>query len=198
PGIRGCTSSPGPCPDAPRPPIGAVRRRPAAGADCRTPPVESKTTDRADGREVTGRMTEGAAAATVAERASTPWSAPGTTGVGEPRPAAGTTGSEGPGAPLHLPAVFQPAPLPRDGRFYFYDPEGDPPPGPGGGGAERVTELTVVRPHGTGVRRRTVPAVCLPLDEALPLLVRARHHPGAHPATACWGAAALHALRLTA
>ncbi|WP_206317131.1 DEAD/DEAH box helicase [Streptomyces composti] len=143
-------------------------------------------------------MTEGAAAATVAERASTPWSAPGTTGVGEPRPAAGTTGSEGPGAPLHLPAVFQPAPLPRDGRFYFYDPEGDPLPGPGGGGAERVTELTVVRPHGTGVRRRTVPAVCLPLDEALPLLVRARHHPGAHPATACWGAAALHALRLTA
>ncbi|GAA0630900.1 DEAD/DEAH box helicase [Streptomyces thermocarboxydovorans] len=131
-------------------------------------------------------MTEGAAAAAVAERATTPRSVPGSTGSG------------GPDAPLHLPAVFQPAPLPRDGRITFYDPEGDPPPGPGGGGAERATELTVVRPHGTGVRRRTVPALSLPLDEALPLLVRARHHPGAHPATACWGAAALHALRLTA
>ncbi|MBO4260546.1 DEAD/DEAH box helicase, partial [Streptomyces griseorubiginosus] len=31
-----------------------------------------------------------------------------------------------------------------------------------------------------------------------PLLVRARRDPAAHPATACWGAAALHALRLTA
>ncbi|GAA1422411.1 DEAD/DEAH box helicase [Streptomyces thermospinosisporus] len=131
-------------------------------------------------------MTEGAAAAAPAERATTPRSAPGSTGSGEPD------------APLHLPAVFQPAPLPRDGRIAFYDPEGDPPPDPGGGGAERATELTVVRPHGSGVRRRTVPALSLPLDEALPLLVRARHHPGAHPATACWGAAALHALRLTA
>jgi superfamily II DNA or RNA helicase len=40
--------------------------------------------------------------------------------------------------------------------------------------------------------------VTLPLAEALPLLTRARRHPGAHPATACWGAAALHALRLVA
>ncbi|CAM5374476.1 hypothetical protein SGLAM104S_06448 [Streptomyces glaucescens] len=38
----------------------------------------------------------------------------------------------------------------------------------------------------------------MPLDRALPLLVRARHDPAAHPATACWGAAALHALRLAA
>ncbi|MFD5054208.1 DEAD/DEAH box helicase [Streptomyces tendae] len=60
------------------------------------------------------------------------------------------------------------------------------------------TELTVVRRHGAGVRRGTAPALSLPLAEALPLLVRARHDPAAHPATACWGAAALHALRLTA
>ncbi|MEU9635796.1 DEAD/DEAH box helicase [Streptomyces tendae] len=60
------------------------------------------------------------------------------------------------------------------------------------------TELTVVRRHGGGVRRGTAPALSLPLAEALPLLVRARHDPAAHPATACWGAAALHALRLTA
>ncbi|MEV8592992.1 SNF2-related protein [Streptomyces sp. NPDC052012] len=129
-------------------------------------------------------MSEGIA---VAERGTTP----GTTGAGEPD------------VPPRLPAVFLPAPLPRDGRIAFYDPEGDaahapqgPPHSPDAAGAP--TELTVVRPHGAGVRRRTVPALCLPLDEALPLLVRARHDPGAHPATACWGAAALHALRLTA
>ena len=48
------------------------------------------------------------------------------------------------------------------------------------------------------VRSRTVPAVLLPVAEALPLLTRARHDPAAHPAAACWGAAALHALRLAA
>ncbi|MBA4862861.1 DEAD/DEAH box helicase [Streptomyces sp. PSKA54] len=61
-----------------------------------------------------------------------------------------------------------------------------------------VTEVTVVRRHGTGVRRVPAPALLLPLADALPLLVRARHDPAAHPATACWGAAALHALRLVA
>ncbi|MEU1850561.1 DEAD/DEAH box helicase [Streptomyces sp. NPDC019990] len=93
--------------------------------------------------------------------------------------------------PVRLPAVFLPAPLPREGRIAFWDPEGEPLPA-------EDTELTVVRRHGPGVRRRTVPALSLPLDTALPLLVRARHAPAAHPATACWGAAALHALRLTA
>ncbi|MGW5213389.1 DEAD/DEAH box helicase [Streptomyces sp. NPDC004051] len=116
-----------------------------------------------------------------------------------------------------LAAVFLPAPLPRDGRIAFYDPESDPvePAGPVGpidltGPVDPVdptapapepaprTRLTVIRPHGAGVRRRTVGAHFLSLDDALPLLVRARHDPAAHPATACWGAAALHALRLTA
>ncbi|NHI06170.1 SNF2/RAD54 family helicase [Streptomyces sp. KO7888] len=140
--------------------------------------------------------------------------------------------------PVALAAVFLPAPLPREGRIAFWDPDGGPVDGalsgdgstggPTGavGGAEMAgdageavagqeaggaaagsggdgrpggpTELTVVRPHGAGARRRTTPAVSLPLAEALPLLVRARHDPAAHPATACWGAAALHALRLTA
>ncbi|MFD0252404.1 SNF2-related protein [Streptomyces sp. NPDC127113] len=115
-----------------------------------------------------------------------------------------------PSVPLRLAAVFLPAPLPRDARIAFWDPEagGDdtlsgyastPDGDPAGPteGTER-TELTVVRRHGTGVRRATAPALSLPLGEALPLLVRARHDPAAHPATACWGAAALHALRLTA
>lgn len=124
-----------------------------------------------------------------------------------------TTGSGAAGGtdvPVRLAAVFLPAPLPRDGRIALYDPEGGPveipgqehpgPPddAPGGAAPARRTDLTVVRPHGTGLRRRATPALSLPLDEALPLLVRARHDPAAHPATACWGAAALHALRLTA
>ncbi|MFF8834538.1 DEAD/DEAH box helicase [Streptomyces sp. NPDC015130] len=109
-------------------------------------------------------------------------------------------------------AVFLPAALPREGRVAFWAPDGGPLPelaGPGGGpdsseagpaapeGAERV-ELTVVRRHGSGARTRVVPAVTLPVAAALPHLVAARHHPAAHPATACWGAAALHALQLVA
>nr|WP_063762121.1 DEAD/DEAH box helicase [Streptomyces bicolor] len=97
----------------------------------------------------------------------------------------------GEAVPVRLAAVFLPAPLPREGRMAFWDPEGGPLPAVD-------TELTVVRRHGAGVRRRTTPALSLPLGEALPLLVRARRDPAAHPATACWGAAALHALRLTA
>ncbi|WP_369173616.1 SNF2-related protein [Streptomyces sp. R28] len=97
----------------------------------------------------------------------------------------------GEAVPVRLAAVFLPAPLPREGRMAFWDPEDGPLPA-------EDTELTVVRRHGAGVRRRTTPALSLPLTEALPLLVRARRDPAAHPATACWGAAALHALRLTA
>jgi superfamily II DNA or RNA helicase len=97
--------------------------------------------------------------------------------------------------PAGLAAVFLPAPLPRDGRIAFWDPEGD---APAGLRAAEPTELTVVRRHGSSVRRRQTPALSVPLGEALPLLVHARHDPAAHPATACWGAAALHALRLTA
>jgi superfamily II DNA or RNA helicase len=94
--------------------------------------------------------------------------------------------------PVRLAAVFLPAPLPRESRVAFWDPEGgSPPPG-------ATEELTVVRPHGSGVRRGGVPALLLPIADALPLLARARRDPAAHPATACWGAATLHALRLVA
>ncbi|MGW2723935.1 SNF2-related protein [Streptomyces sp. NPDC001492] len=106
---------------------------------------------------------------------------------------AARAGEQGAGesVPVGLAAVFLPAPLPRDGRIAFWDPEGGPL-------TAGDTELTVVRPHGAGVRRRTAPALSLPVGEALPHLVRARRDPAAHPATACWGAAALHALRLIA
>ncbi|MEV6755508.1 DEAD/DEAH box helicase [Streptomyces sp. NPDC051214] len=56
-------------------------------------------------------------------------------------------------------------------------------------------EISVVRPHGKGVRTRTVPAWTLPVAEALPLLLRAA---SPHPAVACWAAAARHALHLAA
>ncbi|MFG2121008.1 DEAD/DEAH box helicase [Streptomyces sp. NPDC048710] len=95
--------------------------------------------------------------------------------------------------PVRLASVYLPAPLPREGRVAFWDPDGGPLPG-----ESDTDELTVVRRHGASVRRRQVPALTLPLAEALPLLVRARRDPAAHPATACWGAAALHALRLVA
>lgn len=111
-----------------------------------------------------------------------------------PDPGTGT-GSGHPAVPVRLASVYLPAPLPREGRLAFWSPDGDPLPA-GTGLAQQ--ELTVVRRHGAGVRRRQVPALTLPLAEALPLLVRARRDPAAHPATACWGAAALHALRLTA
>ncbi|MGW7386076.1 DEAD/DEAH box helicase [Streptomyces sp. NPDC054794] len=132
---------------------------------------------------------------------------------------AGATVETGEAVPVRLAALYLPALLPRDGRIAFWDPDGGPLPsladadadvdadaaagaeagaGPDGPAVVRREELTVVRRHGPGVRRAKVPALSLPLGAALPLLVRARRDPAAHPATACWGAAALHALRLTA
>ncbi|MET9349872.1 DEAD/DEAH box helicase [Streptomyces termitum] len=95
-------------------------------------------------------------------------------------------------------AVFLPAALPREGRVALWAPDGAALPEPDGlAGAEHV-RITVARRHGGGARGREVPAVSLPVATALPLLTAARHHPAAHPATACWGAAALHALHLVA
>ncbi|MEV6837060.1 SNF2-related protein [Streptomyces sp. NPDC051133] len=106
-------------------------------------------------------------------------------------------GDGGSAVPVRLASVYLPAPLPREGRIAFWDPDGGPLPTEPSAAADPAG-LTVVRRHGAGVRRRQVPALTLPLAEALPLLVRARRDPAAHPATACWGAAALHALRLVA
>ncbi|OEU88398.1 helicase [Streptomyces abyssalis] len=99
-------------------------------------------------------------------------------------------------------AVFLPGePGPsRTGRVAFWRPDGGALPEPGDAGvpgAERLT-LTVARRHGKGARARTAEALSTGVAEALPLLVRARQDPGAHPAAACWGAAALHALHLVA
>ncbi|MER6308995.1 DEAD/DEAH box helicase [Streptomyces sp. NPDC001657] len=103
-------------------------------------------------------------------------------------------------------AVFLPAQPPRAGRIALWRPDGGPLPEPGtdahDDGAQQTaaeaTQLTVARRHGSGARARTVPAVLLPVAEAVPMLIRARHDPAADPATACWGAATLQALHLAA
>ncbi|WP_405657112.1 DEAD/DEAH box helicase [Streptomyces sp. RK9] len=126
-------------------------------------------------------------------------------------------------------AVFLPAEVPRDGVLAWWRPDGGElpeVPGAGGAGTWGRGELTVVRRHGAGVRRRVVPALFAPVGEGVGVLlggaeggagggaahapartrVRAdahgRHaasaHPAAHPAAACWGAAARHALHLAA
>ncbi|MGW2508720.1 DEAD/DEAH box helicase [Streptomyces scopuliridis] len=121
-------------------------------------------------------------------------------------------------------AVFLPAGLPREGRVAFWSPDGELPASalgeggtaPGAAGDPGATglgpgELTVVRLRGAGgdggngedsgdggddVHTRTVPALLLSVADAIPPLVRARRDRAAHPAAACWGAAALHALQL--
>ncbi|MFE3324021.1 DEAD/DEAH box helicase [Streptomyces sp. NPDC059176] len=108
-------------------------------------------------------------------------------------------------------AVFLPAELPREGRVAFWSPEGEPlpavrEPGAGDDGAgawppgrsQEAGEITVVRRHGAVIHSRTVPAVLLSVADAVPLLLHARRDAAAHPAAACWGAAAQHALQILA
>ncbi|MFJ7592725.1 DEAD/DEAH box helicase [Streptomyces sp. NPDC097617] len=83
------------------------------------------------------------------------------------------------------------------GRMAFWTPGSEPPPGLG----VQPEELTVVRPHGSSVRRARVAAVPLPVENALPLLTRCRALGGdgsgrASASTAFWGTAALLGLAL--
>ncbi|MGW7099826.1 SNF2-related protein [Streptomyces sp. NPDC054838] len=94
---------------------------------------------------------------------------------------------------LRHAAVFLPASVPRQGRVAFWCPEGEPLPETG-----KAAPLAVVRPHGEGVRTRTVPSVSLSVSAALPLLLRAARSRAAHPATRAWGTAAAQALALVA
>lgn len=106
--------------------------------------------------------------------------------------------------------LFLPADPARAGRIAFWHPDGealpDLPGAPGSSASRnapdptepaacRVADLTVV---GDDVRLRTVPALSLPVRDALPVLTRARTAPHASPAAAFWGAASLLALQLAA
>ncbi|MGW4776339.1 DEAD/DEAH box helicase [Streptomyces filamentosus] len=90
-------------------------------------------------------------------------------------------------------AVFLPADPPRAGRIALWSPAGEPLSGPPGA-AEDV--ITVV--DGADLRVVSVPALLLPVREALPFLARVRLSGGGDPAAAFWGGAALLALDLTA
>src|ERR1051325_2656652 len=76
-------------------------------------------------------------------------------------------------------AVFLPAEVPREGRVAFWNPD------PGGGPEVDIGvrgDLVGARRHGKGARSRTVPALFLPVAEAVPLLLGAERP---HPAVAC-------------
>ncbi|NSC25146.1 ATP-dependent helicase [Streptomyces albus subsp. chlorinus] len=115
----------------------------------------------------------------------------------------------------HCVAAFLPADPPRRSRIAFWHPDSTPPALLAEDLAAESVELTVVTPGDDGVGTRTVPAVTLPVQAALPLLSRAyaawgpdsaltspeqsaRHEPQADPTVVFWGAATLHALRLAA
>ncbi|GAA2066760.1 DEAD/DEAH box helicase [Streptomyces albiaxialis] len=101
----------------------------------------------------------------------------------------------------HCEAVLLTADPPRRSQLAFWRPDGSPPvapvpsePAPPGAAGE----LAVALPGEDGtVGAVTVPALLLTMDEALPVLTRAR---AARTGTAAefWGAVALFALRLTA
>ncbi|MDX6263092.1 MAG: hypothetical protein QOH84_4780, partial [Kribbellaceae bacterium] len=98
------------------------------------------------------------------------------------------------GALAGLAAVFIPADPPRDSSVAFWDPSGgDLPLGVG----EQSTHELVVK-DGDAFVTRTTRAIELPIDRAVPVLGRIRTTPGAHPASAFWGAASLIALQLVA
>ncbi|MFE4258395.1 SNF2-related protein [Streptomyces sp. NPDC056883] len=88
--------------------------------------------------------------------------------------------------------VFLPADPAREGRIAFWRP--DPAESLHLGGLGTPEQLTIVTPD---LRRTTVPALVLPLAEALPLLTRVRSAASAGAAP-FWGAATLLALRFAA
>lgn len=87
--------------------------------------------------------------------------------------------------------VFLPADPSRTGLVAFWHPDGSGPPDAPG----TVGELTVV---GADTRPYGVPALLLPVRDALPVLTRVRAAAQASPSAAFWGAAALLALQLAA
>ncbi|WP_030412091.1 DEAD/DEAH box helicase [Streptomyces sp. NRRL S-1448] len=103
------------------------------------------------------------------------------------------------------PAVFLPSDPPRAGRIAFWRPDGEPvaaaltEEGAPDGSGPVVERLSVVLPEEDGgVQVGEVPALVLPVADALPVLTRLRAGRTTHPAAAFWGAAAVLALQLAA
>ncbi|GGS13250.1 helicase [Streptomyces humidus] len=99
--------------------------------------------------------------------------------------------------PARCRAVFLPGAPARAGGVAFWRPYGEeqvPPAAP----PASAHRLRLVVPHGTGVTLARVPAVLLPMWDALPVLTRTRAEPDAHRSTAFWSAATLLALRCAA
>lgn len=96
-------------------------------------------------------------------------------------------------------ALFLPGDPPRHGQVAFYCADGQPPRLATNAHEDAYPygELTIVRPHGADVREHALPAVFLPVGEALPVLSRCRGE-NATESAAFWGAAALLALRAVA
>ncbi|MFC8016497.1 DEAD/DEAH box helicase [[Kitasatospora] papulosa] len=111
-----------------------------------------------------------------------------TTADGSPAAAFERTAAQ-PGELTACAAVFLPSDPPRAGQVAFWRRDGLPVPA----AADR---LTVVRPHGVSVRRRSVEARLVPVKDALAILTEARRTAGADPASAFWGAATVLALQL--
>lgn len=88
--------------------------------------------------------------------------------------------------------IFTPADPPRRGTISMWGPDGTGLPADVG----TPGELTVAIPAEAGIELRTVPAVHVPVAEALPMLAGIRQVPDAHPAAAFWSATALVALHL--
>lgn len=95
-------------------------------------------------------------------------------------------------------ALFLPADPARAGRVAFWSPDGAAAPTGWDASAGRVASVEDLTVVGDDVRPRTVPALSLPVRDALPLLTRARASAHASPAAAFWGAASLLALQLAA
>ncbi|MFE3521205.1 SNF2-related protein [Streptomyces sp. NPDC059161] len=87
--------------------------------------------------------------------------------------------------------AFLPADPPRTGRVAFWHPDGEEPPTAPG----PVENLTVVD---ADVTPQDVPALLLSVQDALPVLTRARASAEASRPAAFWGSAALLALQLAA
>ncbi|MFI2209659.1 DEAD/DEAH box helicase [Streptomyces sp. NPDC020141] len=94
-------------------------------------------------------------------------------------------------------AVFLPGDPARTGRMAFWLPDGETATASGtdSGGGTAPDVLTVVRDD---LRPHTVPALLLPVSDALPLLTRMRGAADASTSTAFWGAASVLALQLVA